>query len=227
MRRARQPEPAAAPPPDDGRYHRERARLRNWVTADGAAGPTGVEGFAAEAGRYHLYIAINCPWAHRTRIFRILKRLEDIVSMSIAAPSRTERGWVFDNTSDRFGDTLLGTYALQDAYRRNDTDYSGRVTVPVLWDRRRAMIVSNESADIIRMFNSAFAALTAEATDYYPPDLRADIDALNDVIYPTVNNGVYRAGFARTQAAYEEAFDALFATLDNSPLTKSGVSDSV
>ena len=197
-----------------GQFVRQEVTFRNWVTPDGAPGPSGEGGFKAEDVRYHLYIAINCPWAHRARIFRLLKRLEDAISMSIVAPRRTEEGWVFDDDSERFRDTLLGTANLREVYRRAVPGYDGRVTVPVLWDKERGAVVSNESAEIIRMFNSAFAAVTDQTTDYFPEPLHAEIDALNEVIYRTVNNGVYRAGFARTQEAYEEAFDALFETLD-------------
>ena len=198
----------------DGRYRRVASALRDWVTPDGSPGPGGEGGFAAEAGRYHLYIAINCPWAHRAWIMRKLKGLEDAISLSVALPRRTDEGWVFDNRSPRFRDTALGLDALHQVYALADPDYSGRVTVPVLWDRKRRTIVNNESSEIVRMFNSAFAAFTDDETDYYPEELRQEIDALNDRIYPSVNNGVYKAGFARTQEAYEEAFDALFETLD-------------
>ena len=191
-----------------GRYVRPDSQFRHWVTADGSSG------FPAEAGRYHLYIAIGCPWAHRTWIFRKLKRLEDVVSMSIVAPRRTDQGWVFDDSPPRYQDTLLGKHYLHEIYTLAQPDYTGRVTVPVLWDKQRQTLVNNESPEIIRMFNSAFAAFTDDTTDYYPAPLRAEIDALNDVIYHTVNNGVYKAGFATTQEAYEETVDALFATLD-------------
>jgi putative glutathione S-transferase len=192
----------------NGHYIRPDSQFRNWVTADGSSE------FPAEAGRYHLYIAIGCPWAHRTWIFRILKHLEDVVSMSIVAPQRTNQGWVFDNDNPRYQDTLLGKRALHEIYTLAQPEYTGRVTVPVLWDTKRQTIVNNESSEIIRMFNSAFAAYSDDRTDYYPAPLRAEIDALNDLIYRTVNNGVYRAGFATTQEAYEEAVGALFATLD-------------
>jgi len=192
----------------NGRYIRADSQFRHWVTADGSSG------FPAEAGRYHLYIAIGCPWAHRTWIFRKLKRLEDIVTMSIVAPRRTDQGWVFDPENPRYQDTLFGKRYLHEIYSLAQADYTGRVTVPVLWDKKRQTIVNNESSEIIRMFNSAFAALTNETTDSYPAPLRAEIDGLNDLTYRTVNNGVYRAGFATTQAAYEEAVDTLFATLD-------------
>jgi len=192
----------------NGRYVRTDSQFRNSVTADGSSG------FPAEAGRYHLYIAVSCPWAHRTWIFRQLKHLEEVISLSIVAPRRTGQGWVFDNNNPRYRDTLLGKRYLHEIYTLAQPDFIGRVTVPVLWDRKRQTIVNNESSEIIRMLNSAFTAFTDETTDYYPEPLRPEIDALNDLIYRTVNNGVYRAGFATTQAAYEEAVDALFATLD-------------
>lgn len=191
-----------------GRYVRSDSQFRHWITADGSSG------FPAAVGRYHLYIAVTCPWAHRTWIFRELKRLKNMVSMSIAHPRRTDQGWVFSHDNLRYQDTLLGAHALHEIYTLAQPDYTGRVTVPVLWDKQRQTIVNNESSEIIRMFNSAFAAFTDDQTDYYPISLRAEIDALNDLIYRTVNNGVYRAGFATTQEAYEEAVDALFATLD-------------
>jgi putative glutathione S-transferase len=192
----------------NGHYVRPDSKFRSWVTADGSSG------FPAEAGRYHLYIAIGCPWAHRTWIFRKLKRLENVISMSIVAPRRTDQGWVFDDNSPRYRDTLLGKRFLHEIYTLAQPDCTGRVTVPVLWDKKRQTIVNNESSEIIRMFNSAFNAFTDNQTDYYPAPLRTEIDVLNDLIYRTVNNGVYRSGFATTQVAYEEAVDALFATLD-------------
>jgi putative glutathione S-transferase len=191
-----------------GHYLRPESQFRHWVTADGSSG------FPAEPGRYHLYLAIGCPWAHRTWIFRTLKRLEDVISMSIVAPRRTDQGWVFDPADPRYQDTLLGTRSLHEVYTLAQPDYTGRVTVPVLWDKKRQTIVNNESPEIIRMFNSAFNAFTDDRTDYYPEPLRAEIDAFNNLIYQTVNNGVYRAGFAATQEAYEEAVEAVFATLD-------------
>ncbi len=192
----------------NGRYIRRDSQFRAWVTADGSSG------FKAESGRYHLYIAVNCPWAHRTRIFRALKRLENVISMSIALPRRTDQGWVFDNDDPHYRDTCLGTQALHEVYSLAQPDYSGSVTVPTLWDTERRTIVNNESSEIIRMLNSEFQAFTDDPTDYYPEPLRTEIDALNDVIYPTVNNGVYRAGFASSQGAYEEAYAGVFATLD-------------
>lgn len=207
-------EPATALTGRDGSFRRAESVFRNWVTADGGPGPTGEGGFGAEPGRYHLYVATNCPWAHRTRILRKLKRLEEIVGLSVVAPKRTDQGWVFDNRSPRHRDALLGKDCLHEVYTLASPHGTGRVTVPVLWDRHRQTIVNNESAEIVRMFNAAFSALVEETPDYYPRDLRGEIDALNDRIYGTVNNGVYRCGFARTQQAYDEAFDALFETLD-------------
>ncbi|HEX7081718.1 MAG TPA: glutathione S-transferase family protein [Gammaproteobacteria bacterium] len=198
----------------DGRFERNPSVIRNWVTEDGSAGPTGEGGFQAEPGRYHLYVAFGCPWAHRTLIFRKLKGLERHISVSFAMPRRTEQGWVFERGSSRCADTALGTDALWQVYARGHPGYTGRVTVPVLFDKRSGRIVSNESADIIRMLNSAFDAVGARPVDYYPEPLRPEIDALNERIYENFNNGVYRAGFAQTQEAYEEAFDQVFETMD-------------
>jgi len=198
----------------DGRFVRPPTRYHNFVTADGRPGPTGEGGFAAAPGRYHLYVSLACPWAHRTIILRRLKRLEDVVSMSIVAWHMGEAGWTFDWREGSSGDAANGKSTLAEIYLLADPHYTGRVTVPVLWDKERRTIVNNESAEIIRMLNSAFDAFTDEHTDYYPPDLRAEIDRVNAVIYETVNNGVYRAGFATTQSAYEEACRALFQTLD-------------
>ncbi len=198
----------------DGRFHRRPTTFRNFVTADGSPGPTGEGGFPAEAGRYHLYVSLACPWAHRTLIFRKLKKLENIISVSRVEALLGKDGWEFGNGPGATLDTVNGKTLLRDIYLLSDPSYSGRVTVPVLWDKKRHLIVNNESSEIIRMFNSAFDALTDVRTDFYPPPLRAEIDRLNDLIYPTVNNGVYRSGFATTQEAYEEAARALFATLD-------------
>ena len=185
------------------------------MTADGAAGPSGSGGFKAEPGRYHLYVSLACPWAHRTLIFRALKKLEDFISVSVVHPLMREQGWTFDTDfNDATGDTLLGKQYLHGIYTASDPKYSGRVTVPVLWDKHTGTIVSNESSEIIRMFNSAFDTIGAAEGDYYPQALRAEIDAINATIYDAVNNGVYRAGFATTQAAYEVAFSKLFSALD-------------
>ncbi|MCA1967973.1 MAG: glutathione S-transferase family protein [Rhizobium sp.] len=197
-----------------GRFERSKAQFRNWVTADGSAGPTGTGGFKVEAGRYHLYVSLACPWAHRTLIFRKLKGLEDLISLSIVDPLMLENGWEFHDRDGASVDHLFGSDFLYQIYLKADPSYSGRVTVPVLWDKHTGTIVSNESADIIRMFNTAFNGLTGSDSDYRPSDLREEIDALNDRIYDAVNNGVYKAGFATTQAAYESAVTPLFAMLD-------------
>jgi len=197
-----------------GRFVRSTAGFRNWVTPDGSAGPTGKGGFKAEPGRYHLYIARACPWAHRTMIFRALKGLEGIIDYSVVHWRMLENGWTFEPGPGVTGDLVNGKEFLHQVYTLADPTYSGRVTVPVLWDRETRTIVSNESAEIIRMLNSAFDGVGAAEGDYYPDGLRTEIDALNTKIYDTVNNGVYRAGFATTQAAYEEAVVPLFESLD-------------
>jgi putative glutathione S-transferase len=198
-----------------GRFERAQSGFRNWITPDGSAGPSGQGGFPAEAGRYHLYVSYACPWAHRTLIFRALKNLENLISVSVTdAKMPDETGWSFTGTSWSTGDTLNHKDYLWQVYAAAAPDYTGRVTVPVLWDKQRSTIVSNESAEIIRMLNSAFDALTGNETDYYPAELRAKIDAINTRVYDTVNNGVYKAGFATTQEAYEGAADALFESLD-------------
>jgi putative glutathione S-transferase len=198
----------------EGRFVRSESQFRNWITPDGAPGPTGKAGFAAELGRYHLYISRACPWAHRTMIFRALKGLEDAISFSATHWLMVGEGWTFEPGPGVVADPINGARAMHEVYTHADPGYSGRVTVPVLWDKQRHTIVSNESADIIRMFNSGFDRVGARAGDYYPVDLRAEIDALNTRIYDTVNNGVYKAGFATTQQAYEDAVRPLFATLD-------------
>jgi putative glutathione S-transferase len=188
-----------------GAWLRPETRFRNWLNKGD---------FATEAGRYHLYVALNCPWAHRTIIYRKLKQLEDIVSLSFVLPRRTAEGWVFDPDEETYRDPVLGKQCLHEVYSLADADFSGRVTVPVLWDRHQGTIVNNESAEIIRMLDSAFAGL-AEATPELAPEAKlAEIDALNERTYQSVNNGVYRAGFASSQAAYDEAFAEVFATLD-------------
>ncbi|RYE09062.1 MAG: glutathione S-transferase family protein [Hyphomicrobiales bacterium] len=197
-----------------GKFVRGDAVFRNWITSDGSPGPSGEGGFAAEAGRYHLYVSYACPWAHRTLIFRALKGLEDIITVSVVSPKMAdETGWTF-KSEGATGDSLYGADHLYQIYQRARPDYTGRVTVPVLWDKQRQTIVNNESSEIIRMLNSAFDGLTANEDDYYPEALRPGIDALNQRIYDTVNNGVYKAGFATKQEAYEEAVAALFASLD-------------
>jgi len=198
-----------------GRFERQQSRYRNWVTADGAAGPSGEGGFAAEAGRYHLYVSLACPWAQRTLIYRALKGLEDLISLSVVHWRMLENGWTFEPGPGVMPDPIHHAEYLYQVYQAADPAYTGRVTTPVLWDRRRGTIVSNESADIIRMFNRAFDGVGARAGDYYPVGLRAEIDVLNERIYATVNNGVYRAGFATSQSAYEEAVRPLFETLES------------
>ncbi|MCP1444699.1 putative glutathione S-transferase [Pseudomonas sp. GGS8] len=198
----------------DGAFQREQAQRRNWLTADGKPGPSGVGGFAAEAGRYHLYVSLACPWAHRTLILRKLKGLESLIDVSVVSWLMLENGWTFDKNLGSTGDKLDHFNFMHQRYTADTADYTGRVTVPVLWDKQLGRIVNNESAEIIRMFNSAFDALTGNDLDFYPAPLRSEIDALNERIYPAVNNGVYRAGFATSQQAYEEAFDELFAELD-------------
>lgn len=197
-----------------GRFVRSESRFRNWVTRDGSAGPSGEAGFKAEPGRYHLYVSYACPWAHRTLIFRALKKLGDAISVSVVHHFMGADGWTFLADDGATGDTLYGLDFLHQIYTKADPEYSGRVTVPVLWDRQRQTIVSNESSEIIRMLNSAFDEWADASLDFYPEPLRAEIDGINAIIYPAVNNGVYRAGFATAQAAYEEAFRELFATLD-------------
>ncbi len=201
-----------------GRFQRDASRFRNWVTPDGAAGPSGEDGFKAEPGRYHLYVSYACPWAHRTLILRTLKKLEDVISFSVVHHFMGENGWTFLAEDGATGDALYGSDFLHQIYTRANPAYSGRVTVPVLWDKQRQTIVSNESAEIIRMLNSAFDEWGDATRDFYPKPLRAGIDAVNELVYPAINNGVYRAGFATTQAAYEEAFDELFAALDEMEL---------
>ena len=199
----------------DGRFVRTETRFRNWITADGAPGPSGVGGFRAESGRYHLYVSLACPWAHRTLIFRALKGLEDHVSVDVLHPVMNQDGWTFaTDWPGATGDRLFGSEFLRDIYLRADPRASGRVTVPVLWDRETATIVSNEFAEIIRMFNAAFDAVTGNRDDYWPEALRPAIEAINARIYGGFNNGVYRAGFAVTQQAYDEAAREVFATLD-------------
>lgn len=198
----------------NGKFEREAAQLRNWITADGRAGVTGDAGFKAQANRYHLYVSLACPWAHRTLIFRTLKGLEELITVSVVSPDMLDSGWAFDTQNNSTGDTLFNSNYLHQVYTKNNAEYSGRVTVPVLWDKKLNKIVSNESADIIRMFNSAFDELTGNKDDYYPDVLKPKIDELNALIYPNINNGVYRTGFATTQNAYEEAFHDVFKALD-------------
>ena len=197
-----------------GRFERQESAFRNWVTVDGSAGPGGEAGFKAEPGRYHLYVSLACPWAHRTLIFRKLKGLEEIIPVSVVHWYMGKDGWVFAKGPGVVPDSVNGAEKLHQVYTKAKPDYSGRVTVPVLWDKLRETIVSNESAEIIRMFNSAFDGVGAASGDYYPEPLRDGIDAVNGRVYDTVNNGVYKSGFATTQEAYEEAVVPLFETLD-------------
>ena len=190
-----------------GEFRRQDSRFRNWVTADGSAGPGGESGFRAEKGRYHLYVSLACPWAHRTLIFRRLKKLEDYIDVTVVNPVMLENGWEMQ-------EPLYQLDYLYQLYLKGDPGYEGRVTVPVLWDKHAETIVSNESSDIIRMFNSAFNHLTGNTDDYYPASLRQSINALNERVYSDINNGVYRAGFATSQVAYRKAFDQLFDALD-------------
>jgi putative glutathione S-transferase len=197
-----------------GRFVRTEAQFRNWVTPDGSPGPTGRGGFRAEPNRYHLYVAFACPWAHRTLIFRKLKGLEPLISISAVNSYMGVEGWTFEPGPETIPDTVNHVSRLYELYTLADPSYSGRSTIPILWDKEQRTIVSNESSEIIRMLNSAFDDAGANDNDYYPEELRPEIDALNAMIYPNVNNGVYRAGFATTQSAYEEAVVPLFAALD-------------
>ncbi|MDX1562157.1 MAG: glutathione S-transferase family protein [Gammaproteobacteria bacterium] len=197
-----------------GRFVRSESQFRNWITPDGSAGPSGKAGFKAEPDRYHLYVSLACPWAHRTLIYRKIKGLEEFLPLSAVNSYMGAEGWTFDPGPGVIPDSINGAKRMYEVYLAADPKYSGRATVPVLWDKKQNTIVSNESAEIIRMFNSAFNELGAKGPDYYPEHLREEIDALNDRIYNTVNNGVYKSGFATTQEAYEEAVTELFATLD-------------
>lgn len=199
---------------NQGRFIRSKSQFRNWVTEDGSPGPSGTGGFKAEAGRYHLYISHACPWANRTMIFRSIKDLEEIISLSVVHWRLGEHGWTFEPGDGVVPDPVHHAKYYYQVYTAADPQYSGRVTVPALWDMRNKTIVSNESSEIIRMFNSAFDKVGAGPGDYYPEPLRDEIDAINDRVFNTLNNGVYRAGFATTQEAYEEAVYPLFDTLD-------------
>ncbi len=198
-----------------GKFERSAAKFRNWITSDGSSGPSGEGGFAAESGRYHLYVANACPWAHRTLIFRKLKQLEDHITVDVVHSDMLQDGWTFE-TDDKgaTGDRLYGSQFARDIYTKADPNFSGRVTVPILWDKQRETIVSNESSEIIRMFNSAFDGITGDTQDFWPLDMRDDIEEVNDRIYDTLNNGVYKCGFATTQSAYDDAIGPLFDTLD-------------
>ncbi len=199
---------------NQGKFKREASQLRNWVTADGQAGPSGKAGFKAQSGRYHLYVSLACPWAHRTLIARKLKGLESHISVSVVSPDMLENGWTFDQKSYSSGDALFNSDFLHQIYTRHNPKYSGRVTVPVLWDKQQNCIVSNESAEILRMFNSAFNQITGNTLDLYPAEKQEDIDSINAFIYDNINNGVYKTGFATTQDAYHSAFENLFSALD-------------
>ena len=199
----------------NGKFERAQSGFRNWVTADGSPGPSGKGGFKAEAGRYHLYVAMACPWAHRTLIFRHLKGLEELIPISVVGPKMPdEEGWMFTGEDGSTPDPINGAKNLWQVYVAADPHFSGRATVPVLWDKKTGTIVSNESSEIIRMFNSAFDGLTGNTLDFYPEPLREEIDAVNARVYDGVNNGVYKSGFATTQKAYEQAVGELFDTLD-------------
>lgn len=197
-----------------GGFVRQISSFRNWITPDGAPGPTGESGFRAEPGRYHLYVALICPWASRTLIARKLKGLDKLITLSIVEPALSDEGWRFGDFPGATRDDVNGATYMHEIYTKVAPQFTGRATVPVLWDKARATIVNNESADILRILNSGFGALANESVDLYPAELRVEIDAWNDAIYPTLNNGVYRAGFATTQIAYEEAYADVFAMLD-------------
>ena len=198
----------------EGRFEREDAGFRNWVTADGSAGPSGIGGFKAEPNRYHLYVSLACPWAHRTTIYRKLKGLEDMISLSIVHPFMGDKGWTFAEGAGVIADPIVKADYLYEVYIAAKPDYTGRVTVPILWDKKTNTIVSNESSEIIRMFNSAFDEVGATAVNFLPAELLAEIDTVNEFVYSAVNNGVYKAGFATTEAAYKEAVITLFDALD-------------
>jgi len=199
----------------NGRFNHPQSVIRNWITPDGAPGPTGIGGFKAEAGRYHLYICHACPWAHRTMILRALKGLEEAISVSVVNLFKGDAGWTFEDGDGVVPDPVFGARYLWEIYQKTDPAYTGRVSVPVLWDKATNTMVNNESSEIIRMFNSAFDAIaTHPERDYYPEPLRAEIDAVNERVFSTVNIGVYKSGFAKSQEAYAEAVTALFETLD-------------
>ncbi|SDI72896.1 putative glutathione S-transferase [Aliiruegeria lutimaris] len=198
-----------------GEFIRSESRFRNWITPDGRPGPSGTGGFSAESDRYHLYVSLACPWAHRTLIYRQIKGLAEHVSVSVVHPDMLSEGWSFGREyPGATGDSLFGLPYLRDVYTRDTADFTGRVTVPVLWDKATGRIVSNESSEIIRMFDSAFAAMTGDSARLRPPALVDEIDAVNERLYPNLNNGVYRAGFATRQAAYDDAVADVFEVLD-------------
>jgi putative glutathione S-transferase len=198
----------------DGSFVRPDAKVRNWITPSGEPGPTGDGGFEAEAGRYHLYIADSCPWAHRAMIFRLLKGLQDMISVSVVNAISGANGWTFEEGHGVVPDPEFGAEFLYQIYQRSDSSYTGQVTVPTLWDKTQKKLVSNESGEIIRMFNSAFDDVGATEGDYYPTHLRAEIDTVNELVYAAINNGVYRVGFATSQQAYEDAYNKLFDALE-------------
>jgi glutathionyl-hydroquinone reductase len=197
-----------------GRFLRQASQFRNWISPRDQRAPTGEEGFTAERGRYHLYVALTCPWASRTLMARKLKGLETAISVAVVEPAMTDQGWRFGDYPGANRDDVNGSTYLHEIYTKADATYTGRATVPLLWDKHRQTIVNNESADIVRMMNSGFGALAEDSVDLYPDELRSEIDALNDQIYVALNNGVYRAGFATTQEAYQEAFCDVFGMLD-------------
>ena len=199
---------------EKGKFVRTESSFRNWVTKDGSAGPSGDEGFSAEPGRYHLYVSYACPWAHRALIFRALKGLEDVISVSVVHPLMPAESWVFGEYPGATEDHINHAHYLYENYLKADADFDGLVTVPLLWDKKQETIVNNESSEIIRMFNSAFDDYAESDLDFYPESQRKEIDAINDIVYHNINNGVYRAGFATTQSAYDEAFDQLFNAMD-------------
>jgi putative glutathione S-transferase len=199
---------------EKGRFVRQTSSFRHWITPDGSAGPTGEGGFPAEAGRYRLYVGYICPWASRTLMARALKGLEDVIAVTVVAPALSSQGWQFGGYPGADADPLFGATYLHELYTRADPDFTGRATVPVLWDEKTGTIVNNESADIVRMLDTAFEGLVPSDLRLYPQDLATDIDALNARVYDQLNNGVYKAGFALTQAAYDEAVDGVFAMLD-------------
>lgn len=199
---------------EKGRFLRQVSSFRNWITPDGSPGPTGEGGFRAEAGRYRLYVALICPWASRTLVARSLKRLDDLIPVTVVSPALTDEGWAFGGYPGADADPLFGAAHLHQIYTRADPVFTGRATVPVLWDMARAVMVNNESADILRMFDTAFEGLAPETPRLYPADLATGIDALNPRLYEKLNNGVYRAGFAQTQLAYDEAVAGVFEMLD-------------
>lgn len=204
----------------DGQYRRKDSQFRNWITADGSAGSTGHAGFKAQANRYHLYVSLACPWAHRTLVFRKLKGLEELITVSVVHPDMLQHGWSFkhDEESAKLygttGDSLYDGHFLFERYFENVPDYQGNITVPVLWDKQEKVIVNNESSEIIRMFNSAFNDLTGNELDFYPEHLRVEIDKQNELVYHNINNGVYKTGFATSQQAYEDNCKNLFSALE-------------